>query len=115
MPFIFGSKVREFIRNNVEKLVPLIDETGHAVLSYEQMVELYPDNWSNDCPKYSTTVLPLHLGDDEFALGVWVNERNLNIFINRNKETNESQEVWTDRKRRSLINWFIPLMDIYDW
>ena len=116
MPFEFGSKIREFIRHNVEKLVPLINEDGIAKLTSEQMMDLCDTNWLSICPNYRIVVLPLHLGDEDFADGVWTSERSLNIFINRKKESRESEEAWTDRKKRSLINWYIPLMDRYtDW
>ena len=120
MPFEFGSKVREFIRNNVEKLIPLINEEGKIHLTYEQMEELYEGNWLSDCPKYPMVILPLHLGDEEFANGVWIDglgeKKSLHIFIARNKEANESQEIWTERKNKTLKNWYIPLMDRYtDW
>jgi hypothetical protein len=116
MPFEFGSKIREFIRNNVEKLVPLINDDGIANLTSEQMVDLCDTNWLNICPKYRIVVLPLHLGDEDFADGVWIIERTLNIFINRKKEANETIETWNERKSKTLKNWYIPLMDRYtDW
>jgi hypothetical protein len=120
MPFEFGSKVRNFIRNNVETLIPLINDEGKIALSYEQMTQLYEGNWLNDCPKYPMVVLPLHLGDENFANGVWIeglnDKKSLHIFIARSKEAHESQEIWNERKSKTLKNWYIPLMDKYtDW
>ena len=120
MPFEFGYKVRNFIRNNVEKLIPLINEEGKVHLTFEQMEELYEGNWLTDCPKYPMVVLPLHLGDEDFADGVWITgleeKKSLQIFIARCKETRESEEEWSLRKTKTLKNWYIPLMDRYtDW